>query len=183
MKNLWYSLTKQQKIYLIGGGAIVMLLLLSQFVLIPFFETKKNISKAIISNEKVLNDMLVLGADYKVIKQRSEEIQAVLSRRPKDLTLFSYLEKKAVESGVRNHVKTMSASKGVVTGNFEETAVEMKLEKLTLKQLSNFLYVVEAPQELIKIKKISVTKMKESPEYLSAVMQVVMYQASGKTGR
>ena len=198
-------MTKQQKIYVGGGAVVVFLLLLAQFALIPVVEAKKNTRRAIAANKKILSEMIILGADYKAIKQRSDEIEAILARRPKDLTIFSYLEKKAVESGIKNHVKSMNASNVVSTGGVaaggvatdnprgparafqgikvEETAVEMNLEKVTLKQLSNFLYNVEGPHELVRIKKISINKMKDSPEYLSAVMQVVMYHGAGNTGR
>ncbi len=54
------------------------------------------------------------------------------------------------------------------TGSYEETAVEMKLDKLTMKQLTDFLYLVESPEEMIRVRRISIVKMKESPEYLSA---------------
>ena len=61
-------------------------------------------------------------------------------------------------------------------GTYEETAVEMKLDKLTMKQLTDFLYLVESPEEMIRIRRLSLVKMKESPEYLSALIQVSTYQ-------
>ena len=59
----------------------------------------------------------------------------------------------------------------------EETTVEMKLDKLTMKQLTDFLYLVESREDLVRIRKMTVGKMKESPEYLSAVFQVFTYQS------
>jgi hypothetical protein len=61
-------------------------------------------------------------------------------------------------------------------GTYEDTAVEMKMDKLTTKQLTDFLYLVESPEEMIRIRRISLVKMKESPEYLSALIQVFTYQ-------
>ena len=52
----------------------------------------------------------------------------------------------------------------------------MKLDKLTMKQLTDFLYLVESPEEMIRIRRISIVKMKESPEYISALIQVFTYQ-------
>jgi hypothetical protein len=53
----------------------------------------------------------------------------------------------------------------------------MRLDKLTMKQLTDFLYLVESREELVRIRKMSVVKMKESPEYLSVLLQVFTYQA------
>ena len=69
------------------------------------------------------------------------------------------------------------------TGAYEETAVEMKLDKLTMRQLTDFLYRVESPEEMIRVRRISVAKMKESPEYLSALIQVFTYQPLSVGGR
>ncbi len=52
----------------------------------------------------------------------------------------------------------------------------MKLDKLTMKQLTDFLYLVESREEMVRIRKMSIGKMKESPEYLSALIQVFTYQ-------
>jgi hypothetical protein len=46
-----------------------------------------------------------------------------------------------------------------------------------MKQLTDFLYLVESREELVRIRKMSVVKMKESPEYLSVLLQVFTYQA------
>ena len=55
-------------------------------------------------------------------------------------------------------------------------AVEMKLDKLTTKQLTDFLYTVESREEMVRIRKISIAKMKENPEYLGALIQIFTYQ-------
>jgi hypothetical protein len=89
--------------------------------------------------------------------------------------LFSYLERKAGEVGVKSNIKSMNPLKGKVVGPYEETAVDMQLEKLILKQVTDFLYVVESPGELVRIRKVSIQKMKDTPEYLSVFIQVITY--------
>ena len=69
------------------------------------------------------------------------------------------------------------------TGAYEESAVEMRLDKLTMKQLTDFLYQVESREELVRIRKMSIGKMKESPEYLSVSIQVYTYQPLAPGGR
>jgi hypothetical protein len=59
----------------------------------------------------------------------------------------------------------------------------MKLDKLTMKQLTDFFYQAELPEEMIRIRRISIVKMKESPEYLSALIQVFTYQALAPRSR
>lgn len=107
-----------------------------------------------------------------------------MSTRPADFSLFSYLEKKAIQAGVRANIKYMNSSKGKQSAAFEESLIDMKLDKITIKQLSDFLYYAESSADLVRIKRITVIKMKESPEYLSAQLQLASVQAlSSRPGR
>ena len=81
------------------------------------------------------------------MRQRSEEIRRVIERRPPGFALLSYLEKRAADAGVKTNIRSMNLLPPVSTGAYEETAVEMKLDKLTMKQLTDFLYLVELPEE------------------------------------
>ncbi len=66
----------------------------------------------------------------------------------------------------------MNSSRGTQSTAFEESLIDMKLDKITIKQLTDFLYFAESPADLVTIKRITVDKMKESPEYLSAQLQI-----------
>jgi general secretion pathway protein M len=175
MKEFWDKLTATQKYYVAGGAAFVLVVLMLQLAVIPLWDAKQKLNRSIAVNEKALKDMIALGGEYAVLKQRAEDIQRAQARRPQDFTLFSYLEKKAGETQLKPHIKYMNASKAVAAGAFEESIVEMRLDALTLRQLTDFLHTVESPQDLVRIKKITVAKMKESPEYLTMTMQASTY--------
>ena len=183
MNLFWNNLSKRQRSALLSGGIAILALLAVQFALLPFWEAKKTLHQAIKTREKTLGEMALLAAEYRTIKKHAEKIQQVLARRPQDFTLFSYMEKIAGKTGVKPHIKYINAAKGAVSGLYEEVPVEMKLEKITLRQLTDFLYILEDPQELIMVKRIAIAKMKETPEYLTAQIQAVTFQLAKVAGR
>ena len=77
----------------------------------------------------------------------------------------------------------MNSSKGIQSVSLEESLIDMKLEKITIKQLTDFLYFVESPADLVRIKKIIINKMKENPEYLSAQLQISSFQTLSQPQR
>ena len=182
MNAIWEKLSKKQQLAISVGGGIVFVLLLLQFILFPFLEEKKSVNQAIRNNEKILADMLLLNREFRSVKQRADQVQQVLARRPRDFTLFSHLERMAGAAGMKSNIKSINASKGALTGPYEELPAEIRLEKITLKQLNDFLYFLESPQELIRIKHMAIARMKESPEYLSTQIQVVTLQLAKGTG-
>lgn len=176
MRHFWDQLTKSQKYTVTAGLVFVSAALLIQFAVAPYFEARQKVRNAIVANEKALQELSVLGAEYGVLRLRSEKIKRLIERRPPGFALFSHLEKRAGEAAVKTNIRSMNPLKSSPAGIYEETAVEMKLDKVTMKQLVDFLYLVESPAEMIRIRRASVYKMKESPEYLSVLIQVFTYQ-------
>ena len=172
MNEFWNKLTSSQKYYLTGGAVFIVMVLIFQFVVSPLWQARQRTIHAIAVNEKALEQMKVLGQEYGALKLRAEAVQRVLSGRSEGFSLFSYLEKKAGDIQLKSHVKYINPLKGATTGSFEESSAEMRLDSITMKQLTVFLHRVESPKDLIKISKISINKMRESPEYLTATLQV-----------
>ena len=176
MRQFWDQLTTSQKRTVTAGLVFAGVVLLAQLIVVPYFEARQKVRSAIAASDKALRELTALGAEYGVLRQRSEEIRRASERRPPGFTLFSYLEKRAGDAAVKTNIRSLTPLMLAPTGAYEETAVEMKLDRLTMKQLTDFLYRVESPEEMIRVRRISVVKMKESPEYLSALIQVFTYQ-------
>ena len=183
MRQFWDQLTTSQKRTVTAGLVFAGVVLLSQFIVVPYFDARQKVRSAIVAGEKTLRELAAMGVEYGVLRQRSEEIRRASERRPPGFTLFSYLEKRAGDAGVKTNIRSLTPLAPTPTGAYEETAAEMKLDKLTMRQLTDFLYRVESPEEMIRVRRISIAKMKESPEYLSALIQVFTYQPLSVGGR
>jgi general secretion pathway protein M len=183
MKAFWDRLSKRQQLTVAGGAGLVLVMLLLQFFFLPFMDAQKASNQAIRKNEKTLAEIMLLSKDYQVLKQQAGRIQQALARRPQNFSLFSHLEKIAGDAGVKSNIKSINAAKGAISGPYEELPVDIRLEKITLKQITDFLYLLESPQELIRVKKIVLAKMPESPEYLSAQVQAVTFQLTKVAGQ
>jgi len=175
MITFFNRLTKTQQTAVWAAGIAALVVIFAQFVFMPILQGKQRAEKAIVTNAKTMNEMISLGSQYRKIEQESKRIQQTIASIPPGFTLFSYLEKKASEAAIRARVKTINPIKSSSVGIFEETSAEINLEKITLKQLTNFIYLVESPDDLIRIKRMTVSKNKDASEYLNAVIQVVTY--------
>lgn len=183
MRHFWDQLTKSQKYTVIAGIVFVGAVLFNQFAFAPYFEARQKVRSAIVASGKALRELSVLGAEYGVLRAKSEKIKRLTESRPPGFSLFSYLEKQAVQAAVKTNVRSINPVKSSSTSLYEESAVEMKLDKVTMKQLVDFLFLVESPEEMVRIRKASIYKMKESPEYLSVLIQVFTYQTLSPGGR
>jgi hypothetical protein len=176
MKAFWDKLDKKQRYYAAGAAIFILAALILEFGLFPFWEAQGKIKQTVQTNQKKLNEIIMLDNEFALQEAKAVKIKRVMAARPAAFSLFSYLEKKAVLAVVKGNIKNMSSSHGMQTASFEESLIDIRLDKITIKQLTDFLYYAESPADLVRIKRITVSKMKESPEYLSVQMQLASFQ-------
>jgi len=174
-----FKLTKRERYYVSAGVVLVALFIIFQFALSPFLGAKEKVKRSIQTKEKTLKEIVSLSSEYGALKEDSGNIKKRLALRSKDFTLFSFLEKQAGRSGIKPNIKYMKPSISTDSGPYTESSVEMKLENITLKQLIEYLHLVESPENLVRIKRISVKQSKGSPEYLTALIHLVTYKSEG----
>jgi general secretion pathway protein M len=174
IKTYWDSLDSRQR-YIAGFGIVFVFAVLAWvFVASPLWEAKAKMKKSISSNSRKLAEMVIMDEAFAGQEAQILKIKTVLASR-RDFTLFSYLEKKALAARVKGSIRQMNSMQGTKSASFEESLIDMKLDRLTIRQLMEFLYQVESPDEMVKIKRITIDKMKESPEYISAQILVASY--------
>ena len=183
IKTFWGKLDAKQRKLVTGAAILVLIALILEIAVFPFWEAKAKLTKAIEVNQKKLSEISKLDAEFTLQEAAMARTKNALSARSADFTLFAYLEKKATQANVRGRIKQMNSSKGIQSISLEESLIDMKLEKMTIKQLTDFIYFVESPADLVKIKKITINKMKESPEYLSAQLQISSFQTLSQQQR
>lgn len=178
MKKYWDNLGSREKLYILAGTGIVILIVLVQFAILPFWEERERVAKAIDAQEKILREMNAQLVEYRVLKRDMDAIQRAMAARPPNFTLYAFVEQKAREAGVRPNVKAINPSRGGSSGTYEEAMADVTLEKITLRQLVQFLYHADSPRDAVRVRKLTVRKSTESPEYLAATVQLATYQAA-----
>ena len=169
-------LAKREKYSLIAAGCLIMGFLLVQYLIIPFFQTREHLQKGILVKEESLREMINLAQEYKSLQAGSQRVKNLLASRKKGFTLFTFLERAASDTGIKDHIKYMKPSVIRELGRAEESIVEIKLEQVTLKQLVDYLYRIERPQEAIAVKRISIKEASNKEGYLEVVLQTVTYR-------
>jgi general secretion pathway protein M len=170
------KLTSREKYYVAGGLSLLVLFLVIEFALVPFLNAKDQARRSVAANERILKEMHALSSEYRALQGGSLDIKTALARRPGDFTLFSFLESEAGKAGVKSNIKYMKPSTSVDTGPYTESSVEMKLENITLKQLVEYLHLVESRKYLVSVKRISVKQTTGAEEYLTALIHLITYQ-------
>jgi general secretion pathway protein M len=173
------KLARREKYFLSAAAVFIGVFCLFQFLIFPFFEARRRVQRGVSAKEHGLKEMLMLSSEYNRYRESSQGIKQIIAKRQKEFTLFSFLESKAGDAGVKAYIKYMKPSVSTGVDSFTESLVEMKLEEITLSQLIGYLYRIESYDNLVIIKRISIEENKNKSGRLDAILQVLTFQEIG----
>lgn len=169
------QLAKREKYLITLAIIVIVLALVIQLAIMPFVDRRERYRNNVTGKQRGLQEMMALRQEYLSLQQDSAVLAKRLASRSQSFTLFSFLEKAAGEAGVKDNIKYMKPSASTGRGPFKESLVEMKLERITLGQMVGYLKLIEAPDQLVSIKRISIQSNKKETQYLDAILQVLTF--------
>ena len=171
------KLARRERYFVSGAALFLAVFFLVQFLIIPFFENRRRVQRGVKAKEEGLREVVGLSSEYERYQKGSQDMRQILARRKKGFTLFSFLEEAAGDAEVKAHITYMKPSISATPGPYKESLVEMKLEAITLEQLIDYLYKIESPDNVVSIKRISISENKKKSGYLDAILQVLTFRS------
>jgi type II secretory pathway component PulM len=132
---------RERRIVIGGSGAIFLTLVVG--ALWGAWSHMGSLEQQVSDREDALRQVQILALDHAVNMKKAEKIQALLADS-KDVTVQSFVEKKAAEVGIqRDRLDAIKGKTPVAKGTLEETAFTVEVSKLTLDEAMNFLDKLE----------------------------------------
>jgi general secretion pathway protein M len=167
------QLNYREKIAVCSALLMVGVLIVAEWGVFPVIRYRKSLDQAILTKALELEEIQGLQKTHALLKQNTESIRSRLALREKGFTLFSYLDRAAGNTGVKEHLAYMKPSgSDLQSSAFKVLQVEMKFQSISLHQLSAFLYGVETIDSLVRVKKASIAKTGQSAEGIDAILWV-----------
>ncbi len=167
---------RREKYFISAAAIFIGIFCLFQFLIFPFFEARRRVQRGVSAKEDGLKEIIRLSSEYNRYRRSSQGIKQVLVRRRKGFTLFSFLESKAGDAGIKAYIKYMKPSISTGAGPYKESLVEMKLDEITLHQLIDYLYRIESPDDVVSVKRISIKQNKKKSGRLDAILQILTFR-------
>ena len=166
-------LNRREKYAVLIGAAFICFFVFVQFILFPYFDKKERLTRVIQVKTKMLEDMQGLKSEYDAIQKAADISKVHLSGRDEGFTLFSFLDKLAGQTAVKEHITYMKPSISAQKESpYKISSVEMKLQAISMAQLTAYLYLMETSKNMVRIKRISISKTGRDEGFIDAVLQV-----------
>ena len=167
------NLNKREKLAVIAAASAILIFVLLQFLVFPLLEKNDRLSSKLISRQHELEQIRLLQAEYRQTSQKAEQAQRFIKRRRRGFTLFSFLETLAGKTNVKNNIAYMRPTSTVDKDSpYRLSLVEMKLADITTSQLMAYLHGIEASNNMIFVKRLSISKEERKADLITTVFQV-----------
>jgi general secretion pathway protein M len=167
------KLARREKYLIYALSGIICLFVVFQVIVFPLLDKKERLERSIKAKTDILEKMTVLQSEYNTIKKMTELSKSRFAKREAGFTLFSFLDRLTGKAGIKNNVTYMKPSTTAEKNSpFKISQVEMKLQGITLQQLTSYLHMVETSENMVNIKRLSISKTGKLENLIDAVLQV-----------
>jgi general secretion pathway protein M len=146
-------------------------------LIFPLIDRRDHLRKEIIVKTEDVQKIQDLKAEYLLLSRSSAGMENRIKKRPKTFSLFSFIDRLAGKSNIKNNIIYMKPSTAnIKNSSYKLSTVEMKLNALTMDQLTTFLHGVEDIVNVVWVKRISITRDDKNEGLLNTVLQVETFQ-------
>ena len=167
------KMNRRERYAIALAGGILVIFLIATLIVEPYLNKTDQLRKTLLEKTGMLEQMRQLQSQYAALTQKAEVSKALFSRREKGFKLNPFLNRLAGETGIKDHISYMKPSiKAQVNSPYKVSRVEMKIDAITLEQLTNYLHGVETSKNMVDVQRISISKKDKKQGLLTAVLQV-----------
>jgi general secretion pathway protein M len=171
------NLQRRERMAVMAAGIALAVFLVLEVIVFPVVDRGDDLRQQIKSKTQSLQEMDSLKAEFTSISRYSKDVENGIKKRPRTFTLFSFIDKLAGTSGIKSNIAYMKpSSSNLKNSAYTLSTVEIKLNALTLEQLTAFLYGIENSTNMVWIKRLSVSRGDGNQSLLNSVLQVETFE-------
>ena len=164
------KLNDREKRIVGAGGGFLLLFLLYTLLISPAMSKYEGMGRKIEQKSKELQEIEELRTEYQDGKKQLEKFEGVA--KGDSFSLFSFLESLADKEDIRDHIASMKPKNVPLNEKYNESSVEIKVDKISLKQLTNYIFEIENSDHFLNIKKIRLKTRFDNPDFLDVTFTV-----------
>ncbi|MFH1154603.1 MAG: hypothetical protein V1793_12380 [Pseudomonadota bacterium] len=166
------TLSGREKLLVSLGLIVVLVFLAVAFIMMPALDRRTSLEKQLASKLGALTQMQSLRTQYQGITRSGQEAGQLIQDRPRNFTLFSFLDTLAEQSGVKDNVAYMKpASTKLEKSSNTLSTVKLKLDNLGYAELVDYISRIETARSGVFIKSISLSRTGKDLKQLEAVIE------------
>ena len=173
--SYFHMLQRREQILVVGAGILAFVAVLFTFVIDPILARAANLDRRIAAATRQLTELHTLQRDYRHQEQVIDRIDAQLRRQKQNFAILSHLERVAGQTGILDKIQSMNTVASPPNTAYEEDSVEVRMEGVTLTQITDYLHRMGKSPQVVRTKRLQVNPTRENRQLLSVRYRVSVF--------
>jgi len=175
LRERWAGLAARERLVVAGGTVVAAVSLIFVFIVDPMLERRELLDRQILRKQRAVLELTALGSDYAAARSRLARINQRIEEGGGEFSLLPFLEDAAAAAEVRDRIVSMQPQPTQPAQGYQETAVELRLDAVSLPRLLSLLVALETSPHLVQVKRLQLKPRFDASHLLDATLLVSTY--------
>jgi general secretion pathway protein M len=167
---------RERSLVSVGGGVLLVMALYS-FIWEPLETGRVELTKRIQTRQHDLVEMQHMRDTYLDLMNQYDLREKIIEKADPKFSLFPHIEATVGQVVGRDKIASMNPQNKEIGGAYREESVEIKLNGITLDQLTDLMYRIEKGAQPLRLTRLQVKKRVREPQNFDVVATVAMLKA------
>jgi len=166
--------SRERTLVALAGGAMTVILVYT-LIWQPIEDARMELGKRIQTKQHELVEMQQMREHYLDLLNQFELRQKIIERADPHFSLFPHIESTVSQVlGGRDKIASMNPQNKDIGGAYREESVELKLNGISLQQLTDLMYKIEKGAQPLRLTRLQIKKRPREPQTFDVTATVSM---------
>jgi general secretion pathway protein M len=175
LKERWQQFSPRERIIVAAGGALAAAALVFLLIVDPLMATIDKLDRQARRKAKDSQELALVAQDYLLKQARMAKLEARMPSSPAQFSLLAFMEEATTTAQIRDRIAGMQPQAPIVVQGYQETAVDLRLDGVTLPQLLALLATIEQAPYEVQVRHLQMKPKYDNPINLDATLKIVTY--------
>ena len=175
LKERWQHFSQRERLLVSAGGAIVAAALVFLLIIDPLMATIDKLDRQARRKAKDSQELALVAQEYVIKQARIAKLEQRMPSPPAQFSLLAFMEEATTTAQIRDRIVGMQPQAPVVVQGYQETAVDLRLDGVSLPQLLALLVAIEQAPYDVQVHHLQMKPKYDNPVNLDATLRIVTY--------
>ena len=175
LQERWRHLAARERMILTIGAVVVVASLVFLLVVDPLLARIDKLERQTVKKSKERVELSALAAEYAAKRARLAKLEQRLPTGEGQFSLLAFMEEAAASAQIRDRIVGMQPQQATMQHEYQETAVDLRLDGVQLPQLLALLVALEQAPYDVQVHHLQIKPKYDNPVNLDATLRIVSY--------
>ena len=175
LKERWQHFSQRERIIVAAGGAVFAVVFLFLVVIDPLMATIDTLDRQARRKAKDSQELALVAQEYVVKQARMTKLEQRMPIPPAQFSLLGFMEEATTTAQIRDRIVGMQPQAPIDIQGYQETAVDLRLDGVSLPQLLALLVAIEQAPYDVQVHHLQMKPKYDNPVNLDVTLKIVTY--------